>query len=169
MERIIYGSNWWMGTLNLRLMVAAGKLPDLKRTMEKLPTSGSWFNLSLPYELEELQAEFDLNGPDERIRSRFGREPGDWTTLYYYERIRDCKAGKNIGRAVALKGLINDITPQRTRQLRGEDTSKVMMSSIVLYHDQQDGRTVHKFDFFNNQLVIDGIDYSAEHNQIIAA
>ena len=49
------------------------------------------------------------------------------------------------------------------------DPAEYEVQSIVLYEDIMDGRVIHRFDVFNNRLVIDGTDYTAEHNGIIAA
>ncbi len=53
--------------------------------------------------------------------------------------------------------------------MKPSGATKLVMSSIVLYHDIMNGETVHKFDVQNNDLIIDGVNYTAEYNTIIAA
>ncbi|TPQ48695.1 hypothetical protein C2U72_22385 [Prosthecomicrobium hirschii] len=165
---VIYGGNVWLKTDNLALSLAKAKMPDLKRAMSDINASGSYFGLQIPAEIEALTAEFEVNGPDKRVRIRFGRDPGDWTELYYYERIREVVAGVDIGRTVYLKGLINEIDAQETEKTKAAGTMKFRMSTIVHYHDRQDGRTTHKFDYFTNTVVVDGVDLTSSHNQILA-
>lgn len=168
MDRIIYGANWYVDTLNQRLRLARVTLPNLSQSMETFTAGGGFFNLEIPSGIEALRAPFTLNGAHEDIRSLFGREPGDWTTFYYYERLRDIVNGQNKGRVVAIKGLIGSVRQPQVTGKRG-DPAEYEVQSIVLYEDIMDGRVIHRFDVFNNRLVIDGTDYTAEHNGIIAA
>lgn len=164
---ITYGGNIWLKDQNLALSAARCKLPDLRRAMTDINASGSYFGLQVPGEIEALTAEFDINGPDKRVRIKFGREPGDWTELYWYERVKELVAGADIGRVVYLKGLITDITAQETEKNKATGPMKIKMTTIVHYHDRQDGATVHKFDYFNNTVIADGEDLSSTHNQMI--
>lgn len=170
MDRIIRGANWWIETTNQRLRTKSAKLPDLKRADEKFVAGGGFFTLSMPGEISELEADFELNGAHEDIRSLFGREPGDWVTFIYYERLAEITSGglKNIGRVVRLKGLVTDVEQPKVEGMKADPT-KIKMTSIVLYQDLVGGKNVHKFDWFNNQLIINGVDYTAEHNQLIMA
>lgn len=164
---VVYGGNLWLKSDNLALSVARIKLPDLKRAMVDISSSGSFFGMQVPAEVEALTAEFDLNGPDKRARIKFGRDPGDWTELYYYERIRELVAGQDIGRVVYLKGLITEVTPADTEKNKAKGPMKFRMATIVHYHDRQDGQTVHKFDYFNNTVIAGGDDLTSSHNSLI--
>ncbi|PWV97698.1 hypothetical protein DFR52_106223 [Hoeflea marina] len=168
MDRIIHGANWYVDTLNQRLRLADITLPALNRAKETLQLGGGFFNLAIPYEIEELEAPFSLNGAHEDIRGLFGREPGDWTTFYYYERLRDIVKGENKGRVVILKGLVNEVTQAKVTGKKGDATG-YKVGSIIEYRDIVDGKEIHRFDVFNNHLVIDGVNYSNSHNEIIAA
>ena len=170
MDRIIRGANWWIETTNQRLRTKSAKLPDLKRTLEKFVPGGGIMALGIPGEVDELESEFELNGAHEDIRALFGREPGDWTSIIYYERLSDVgPAGlKDLGRVVRLKGLFTEVGQSKVEGMKA-DPVKIKMTSIVLYHDIVDGKTVHKLDFYNNQLIIDGVDYTATHNRLIVA
>lgn len=170
MDRIIRGANWWMEEINQRLRTDSAKLPDLKRATEKFVASGGFFTVSMPGEIEELEAEFELNGAHEDVRSRFGREAGDWTTITYYERLANIGPARlvNIGRVVRIKGLVSEVGQPKIKGQKPEQT-KIKFSSIILYQDVVAGRIVHKFDFFNNKLIINGLDYGAEHNRMIHA
>lgn len=167
-DRVIMGANWWNDTLNCRKRMESAQLPSLKRARDAFVAGGGFFRVSLPQEIEELEARLNLRGSHDDIRGLFGREPGDWTTFYYYERLRDLMAGKNYGRVVTLKGLVMDVEQPRV-QGKKADTTNFTMGCIVLYHDVVDGKTVHKFDFDKNGLIINGVDYGAEHNRLIAA
>ncbi len=170
MDRIIRGANWWIEETNQRLRTKSAKLPDLKRTSEKYVAGGGFFTLDVPGEIDGLEAEFELNGAHEDIRSRFGREPGDWTTLIYYERLANVTLGglANIGRIVRLKGLITEVNQSKVEGMKA-DPVKIKFATVVLYQDIVDGTVVHKFDFFNNQLILNGTDYTADHNRLIVA
>lgn len=168
MDRIIRGANWWIEETNQRLRTRSAKLPDLKRVTDKFVAGGGFFTFTMPGEIEELSAEFELNGGHEDIRSLFGREPGDWTTFIYYERLANVgTAGlTNIGRVVRIKGLLTEVSQPKVEGMKADPT-KVVFSSIVLYQDVVDGVVVHKFDFFNNTLVLGGKDYNADHNRLL--
>ncbi len=168
MDAIIYGANWYVDTLNQRLRLASVKLPDLARAQDTITLGGGWFNFSHPGEIEPMSAPFSLYGAHDDIRSLFGREAGDWTTFYYYERLRDIQSGVNKGRVVILKGLVGRVGQPQVSGKRGGQT-EYEVSSIVSYQDIVDGKRIHAFDFFANSLVINGTDYAADHNRIIAA
>ncbi|MCO5059626.1 MAG: phage major tail tube protein, partial [Rhizobiaceae bacterium] len=87
MDSIIRGANWYVEELNCRLRLETVKLPTLSREMVPLAMGGGFFAIELPSEIQPLTAEATLNGSHADIRSRFGREPGDWTTCYYYESL----------------------------------------------------------------------------------
>lgn len=168
MDRVIYGANWYVDTLNQRLRLDTVQLPNLSRVQDTITLAGSWMSFENPGEIEPLTAPFSLHGSHDDIRSLFGREAGDWTTFYYYERLRDLQAGKNVGRVVILKGLISAVSQPRVAGKRGGQT-EYQVGSIVSYEDIVEGKRIHLFDFFANKMVINGVDYSAEHNAIIAA
>jgi P2 family phage contractile tail tube protein len=168
LQPIIYGGNVWLKDQNLALSCSKFKLPDLSRAMRDIEASGSYFGMKVPAEIEAMEASLELNGPDERVRIKFGREPGDWTELYYYERIKEIVAGADIGRVVYLKCLVSKIEQPETTQNKASGNTKITFGTVVHYHDRQDGRTVHKFDYFNNTVVVDGVDLTATHNQMIA-
>lgn len=171
MDRIIYGGNAYLNSTNLRLALAKFKVPDLKRASETMGGGGGFFKLDIPYEIEPLQATFSLNGGHEYVRSEFGKEPGDWTKLYYYERIRDIRLEadkRNLGRVVILTGLITEVQQPEVEGKKAGPT-QYQFGTIVDYRDILDGRVIHQMTPQSNRLVIDGFDYSEEHNQIIAA
>lgn len=168
MDSVIHGANWYVQEINQRKRLEAVALPNLRRAMERMVFGGGFFAFGLPTEIEELSFEFSLYGSHADIRSRFGREAGDWTTFTYYERMRDIAKGVNKGRVVMIKGLVNEITHPRVLGKRA-DTTRYGGGSVWVYHDVVDGKTVHKFDVQNNILIINGVDYTGEHNRIIAA
>lgn len=170
MDRMIMGANWYVDTINQRLRLESVQLPQLTKDMEEFTPGGGFFTLSIPGSIKELEAPFSLNGSHDDVRSLFGREPGDWTNFFYYERLRDITkdAGKNYGRVVQLKGLVNEVEQSEVKGKKGEAT-KYKIGTIVRYRDVVDGRVVHLFDYFANRLVINGQDYTAEHNRLIAA
>lgn len=168
MDSLIYGANWYVDTLNQRQRLAKAQLPDLNRVKDAITLGGGWFKFDHAGEIEPLVMPFGLHGSHDDIRSLFGREAGDWTNFYYYERLRDIRQGINKGRIVIVKGLVGKVSqPQVTGKIGGQTDYEV--SSIVSYRDMVDGKMVHHFNFFANKLVINGVDYSADHNRIIAA
>ncbi|WP_020179777.1 phage major tail tube protein [Methylopila sp. M107] len=168
MDRLIMGANWWIQEVNQRLRVERLQLPSLTREMTQMTPGGGWFSLDVPGEIKQLEAPFSLNGAHEDVRSLFGREPGDWTNFFYYERLRDIVNGRNLGRVVHLRGLLNEVEQPEVTGKKGEP-AKYKVGTIVLYKDIVNGKTVHLFDVFNNKLVINGVNYTAEHNRLIAA
>lgn len=170
MDRIIRGANWWIETTNQRLRTKSSKLPDLKRSTEKYIAGGGWFALEVPGEIDGLEAEFEMNGAHEDIRTLFGREPGDWVSFIYYERLSNIgPVGlANIGRVVRIKGLLTEVAQSKVEGLKA-DPVKIKFATIILYQDIVNGSNVHKFDYFNNQLIINGVDYTAEHNRLVVA
>lgn len=177
MDSIIRGANWYVEELNQRKRLEECRLPRLSREMTQMVLGGGFFGLELPAEIAPLTAEASLNGSHDDIRSRFGREPGDWTTCYYYESLLNvfptgaAGAGKPTlkGRVVILKGLLNEVEQPAVRGVKAGGQTRFTWSSIILYHDVVDGRTIHKFDVENNTLIINGQNYTAEHNRILAA
>ncbi|MGS4886078.1 phage major tail tube protein [Roseibium sp. MB-4] len=168
MDSLIYGANWYVDTLNQRLRLSSVQLPNLSRVQDTISTGGGWMNFDLPGEIEPLRAPFSLHGAHEDVRGLFGAEAGDWTTFYYYERLRDIRQGINKGRIVILKGLVSEVSPPRVSGKRGGETG-YQVGSIVTYEDIMDGKRIHMFDFFANKIVRNGVDYSAEHNRLTAA
>jgi hypothetical protein len=167
-DSVIQGANGGCGTLNCRKRMDSVQLPRLNKARDAFVAGGGFFRMSMPGEIEELEARLSLRGSHEDIRGLFGREPGDWTTFTYYERLRDLMKGVNRGRVVTLKGLIQEVEQPRVTGKRA-DVTNYTIGSIVLYEDIVDGKLVHLMDFDNNQLVMNGVDYSAEHNRLIAA
>ena len=171
MDRIIYGGNMYLNSANLRLSLAKAKLPDLKRAREKMVLGGGFFSVGIPYEIEELESTFSLNGGHEYVRAEFGKEPGDYSTLYWYERLRDIRVEsekRNIGRVVMLKGLLDEVGQPEVQGKKAGETN-YRFSTIVDYRDIVDGREIHRFSIQNNTLIINGVNYSEEHNNLIAA
>lgn len=182
MDNLIRGANWYCDELNQRLQTDSTKLPTLRRDMTPYVLGGGYFGFELPAEISPLVAEMSVSALSAAVRSRFGREPGDWTTVTYYEKLLNifpnnangataagAGAPKAIGRIVMMKGLLNEVEQPGVKGLKADGPSRLRWSSIVLYHDVVDGMTVHKFDVKNNELIINGVNYSAEHNRLIAA
>jgi len=181
MDRIIRGSNWYCNEINQRHRIDETTLPELSREMVSFVMGGGFFAMELPAEIQPLTCEQTVNGVHEDLKTRFGREPGDWTTMTYYENLLNVfpKDSNGVvpssgtpqltGRVVFLKGLLNGYAQAGVKGMKSSGATRLRWSSIVLYHDIFDGRTIHKFDVQNNTLIIDGVNYTAEHNRIIAA
>lgn len=180
MDRLIRGSNWYCNEINQRLRIDETTLPALTREMLPFVMGGGWFGLELPAEVQPLTSEMTVNGVHEDLKARFGREPGDWTTLAYYENLLNVFPASSTGevgsgtvqlkgRVVKMKGLLNEYVQGGVKGQKSTGATRLKWSSIVLYQDMMDGVTVHKFDVQNNILIINGVNYTAEHNRIIAA
>lgn len=180
MDSIIRGANWYCGEINQRQRVDETTLPVLKREMIPMVMGGGWFGFELPAEIQPLTCEMSVNGVHSDLKTRFGREPGDWTTMAYYEALMNvfpASTGEITtsgtpqlkGRTVILKGLLNDFEQGGVKGQKSSSATKLRLSSIVLYQDMMDGKVIHKFDIQNNILIIDGINYTAEYNQLISA
>lgn len=180
MDRIIRGANWYCNEINQRLRADETTLPTLTREMLPFVMGGGIAAVELPAEIQALTAEMTVNGVHEDLKTRFGREPGDWTTVTYYEALLDVfpanstgevasGAGVLRGRTVILKGLLNGFEQGGVRGQRSSAATRLRWSSIVLYQDMLDGRVIHKIDIQNNTLIIDGVNYTADYNRIIAA
>ena len=119
MDRIIRGANWYCQQTNQRQRVDETTLPALSREMISIVMGGGWFGIELPAEIQPLTCEMTVNGVHEDLKSRFGREPGDWTELRYYESLLNVfpasatgevptsGAPQLTGRVVFIKGLLN--------------------------------------------------------------
>ncbi|MCO5083092.1 MAG: phage major tail tube protein [Rhizobiaceae bacterium] len=183
MDNIIRGANWYVDEINMRLRAESTKLPVLRRDMVPFVLGGGYFSLELPAEIAALTAEMSVNSTPPEVRSRFGREPGDWTTVTYYESLLNAfpnsangtstgatTGGPKLkGRVVILKGLLNEVEQPGVKGMKADGPARLRWSSIIQYQDVVDGTTVHKFDVQNNTLIINGVNYTAEHNRIIAA
>lgn len=181
-KRHLFGGNWYCDQTNAWNYIDESTLPALEREMQPMNMGGSYFGLEMPAEFRPLTCEQSVNGEPEALRLHFGRDPGDWTTLRHYQRMIDIfpanadPAGqpttptpaKSFGRIVFLKGLLTSYTPSPVKGLKQTGPTRLRWSSIVLYHDIVNGKTIHKFDAQNNVLIIDGINYSAEHNRLLA-
>lgn len=179
MDSIIRGANWYVEELNCRKRMEEVQLPRLRREMQAHMMGGGFFALELPGEISAMTASVSMNGSHDDIRSRFGLEPGDWTTCYYYESLLNVfpqpgdQAGSQQprlkGRVVILRGLLNEVEQPGVRSVRANGQTRFTFGSLILYHDIVDGRTIHKFDVETNTLIINGVNYTAEHNRILAA
>ena len=181
MDRIIRGGNWYCGEINQRLRADETTLPALTREMMTFVMGGGYFAMELPAEIQPLSCEMSVNGVHEDLKSRFGREPGDWTTVTYYENLLNVFPNNSTGevegggqpqltgRVVFMTGLPNEYAQGGVKGQKSSGATRLRLGSIVLYHDIFNGKTIHKFDIQNNTLIIDGVNYTAEHNRIIAA
>lgn len=179
MDGIVRASNWYCNEINQRLRIEEVIPPELKRDMA--PMLLGYFGVELPMEISPLTSEMTVNGIHADLKNRFGREPGDWTTISYYESLLNVfpsNSTGNIGhnggpalrgRTLFLKGLLNHYGQGGQKHMKPSGPVKLTWSTIVLYHDIIDGVTVHKFDLQNNILIIDGVNYTANSNQLIAA
>ncbi len=107
--------------------------------------------------------------PAEPVRSR----SRDWTTFTVYQSLLDATGGDSkavrFGRIVILKGLVFRDRGAGRQRMKAKDKTKIKLGSIVKYQDILAGRTIHKMDVVTNALVINAVNYSAEHNRLIAA
>lgn len=173
MDSIIRGANWYCRDINQRIRTEEFKLPVLSRDMQEYAMGGGLFSVELPGHVKPLEAEVEINGSHGDLRGLFGREPGHWITFAYYERLLNIfPTGDNdtpvdMGRVVIMKGLLNEVTQSSVKLQKASGTTKYKWGSIILYHDMVDGATVHKFDVRTNKLVMNGVNYSAQHNQLL--
>ncbi len=166
-DRVIMGANWYVGTINQAKRLDSVTLPRLNKAVDRFVSGGGWMALSVPTEIEELTATFSLKGAHEDVRGLFGYEPGDWTSFFYYERLRDIMAGQNIGRVVTITGLVQEVQQPRVTGKRADMTTYTI-GSIVTYKDVLNGVQVHYLDFDTNSLVMNGVDYSSSVNALLA-
>lgn len=181
MDRIIRGANWYCNEVNQRMRIDETTLPELSREMLPMVMGGGWFGFEIPAEIQPLTCEQTVNGVHEDLKGRFGREPGDWTTIAYYEALLDVFPANSTGavasdakpqlkgRTVILKGLLNGYSQGGVKGQKASAPTRLRWSSIVLYQDMMDGKVVHKFDLQNNTLIINGVNYTAEFNSLISA
>lgn len=180
MDSIIRGANWYVEELNCRMRLETVKLPVLSREMTPHAMGGGFFAIELPGEIQPLTAEATMNGSHADLRSRFGREPGDWTSCTYYESLLNvfptnagggdqAAAPRFKGRVVRIKGLLNEVDQPEVRGLKPSGATRFTWSTIIHYLDVVDQKVVHKFDVATNTLIINGVNYTAEHNRLIAA
>ncbi|WP_279480236.1 phage major tail tube protein [Aureimonas sp. SK2] len=166
-DRIIHGGNWYIQEINQAHRIAECGLPDLRMNTEQLVTAGGFFAFDLPTEVAALSFEIALTGSHEDVRSRFGREAGDWTNFVYYERTKDIDRNQNFGRVVMITGLLNGVSNPRIVGKR-PGVTRYAGGSVWRYLDMVEGRVIHRFDFRRNILVVDGQDITGEANRILA-
>lgn len=173
MDSIIRGANWYCEEINQAFRTEEVKLPTLTRDMTELLFSGGIGALDVPGHIKPLEAEMDMMGSHADLRSRFGREPGDWTKVVYYENLLDLfpkseEAGPKLkGRTTIMKGLLNEVNQSGVKGMKASGSTKLKWGTIFLYHDLYDGKTIHKFDYRTNTLIIDGVNYTAQHNRLL--
>jgi phage tail tube protein FII len=159
MDNVIRGANWWFDTINCWITLDEVEMPTLKRATEKFAPSGSALAVEFPEEFDALTAKIKLRNNDPRIRALCGREPGNWTTAYYYENLVSYRNGDAVGRVVVLKGLVVSVQDERKQRLKAT-TVEYDFGSIVYYHDMYAGKSIHKFDFFAGPgaTLVDGVN-----------
>lgn len=173
MDSIIRGANLYVENTNQALRAETLQLPDLERDMDTLSIAGGFFALDLPGQIKGLTFEVELNGSHDDLRSLFGREPGDWSKFVYYENLLNVfPTGENAGpklkgRTTIMKGLLNKVTQPQIKNVKAGGTTKYTFGSIILYHDLLNGKTIHKIDVPRNVLIINGVNYTAEHNRLL--
>ena len=166
-DRVIMGANWYVDSINCAKRLDSVTLPRLSKAKDRFVAGGGWMALGLPQEIEELTCSVVMKGNHEDIRGLFGAEPGDWTNFYYYERLRDIMAGKDVGRVVAITGLLEEVQQPRINGRRADNTTYTI-GSIITYSDVINGVKVHYMDFDTNALVMNGKDYSTAANTMLA-
>ncbi len=67
-----------------------------------------------------------------------------------------------------IKGLLNTYTQPGTGPTKANGKTRVRWSTIVLYEERYNGDIVHRFDVQNGILIIDGVNYSQQANQLVA-
>lgn len=173
MDSIIRGANWYCENTNQAFRTEQVQLPDLEREMDTLSISGGFFALDLPGQVKALTSEIEVNGSHDDLRSNFGREPGDWSKVVYYESLLnvfptgDNTGPKLKGRVVIMKGLLIKVGQPAIKNIKAGGTTKYTWGTLILYHDMVDGKTIHKVDVPRNVLVINGKNYTAEHNRLL--
>lgn len=167
-DSVIMGANWYVAQINCRKRLESAKLPDLRKATETFTAGGGWMQLGIPLEIEPLTAPVTMKGAHSDIRGLFGKEPGDWTDFYYYERLRDIMLGNDVGRRVWMRGLLQEVQQPRVTGKRAEMTT-YMIGSIITYSDVTNGVIVNKIDFDTNTLILNGQNYNQAANQLIAA
>ena len=166
-DRVIMGANWYVDSINCAKRLESVTLPRLNKAVDRFVSGGGWMAISVPTEIEELTATVTMKGAHEDIRGLFGNEPGDWTTFYYYERLRDIMAGRDTGRLVKMTGLLQEVQQPRITGKRADMTTYTI-GSIITYADVINGTKVHYMDFDTNSLVMNGKDYSSAANTMLA-
>ena len=168
MDNIIRGKNWWFEEINTWMVLDEVRLPDIRRAVSAFLPGGSNQAVEWPEEFEPLTAMVKTRNNDPRIRALCGREPGDWTTAYYYEHLKSFRNGVSKGRIVTLKGLVNAIADDPKRGMKPAGV-EYTFGTIVKYTDLFEGKLIHKFDHFAGPgaTVIDGNRPFAEMARIL--
>ncbi len=157
MDNVIRGANWWFDALNTWKALDEVTLPDFARATEAFGSAAGNWEVNWPEGWQAMTATIKLRNNDPDIRALCGREPGDYITAYYYEYLRNYSNGESKGRVIILKGLINSIKDETKQRMKATGI-EYEMSTIVLYHDMFEGRSVHKLDYFAGpgSTIIDG-------------
>ena len=165
-DSVIMGADLWIDTSNQWKRLEYVQLPALNKMTERFVGGGAWNAYDIPLEMDALSSEFGLKGSHSDVRSLMGREAGDWTKFYVYERLRDIMAGVNAGRVVTMKALIQRVQQPRVTGRRADATTYTI-GSIVEYKDVFNGTVVHWIDVNTNKLVLNGNDYSSAANALL--
>lgn len=169
MDNIVRGGNWYFDALNTWRVLDEVELPGLAHAMDSFTPGGHHMGVEWPEEMEPLSATIKLKSSDAQIRSLFGREPGNYITATYYERLLSYRTGEQKGRMITLKGLLTEHKQDTVKGLKAAGVS-VKFSTLVYYHDVYDGRSIHRFDFFGGpgQTIVDGATPFAQMASLLA-
>lgn len=164
MENVVRGHNWYIQAgngplLNFWRVLDEVELPELNFSTEDYQPGGHMMTAAFPETLDALKASIKVHTDDPRVRALCGRQPGDWITATHYENLQSFRDGTNKGRVITLKGLINAVKPDARKGVKKAGT-QYEFSSVVLYHDIFEGKSVHRFDFFAGPgaTLVDGVN-----------
>lgn len=146
MDYVVRGANCYFDTFNAWRVIDELTPPDLKRAMDKFVAGGSSLGVEFPEEFEAIKASIKLKSDDPRIRGLCGNEPGNYTTLTWYENLTSYRNGSNKGRVITLKGLISEVKGDARKGLKAPGTT-YEFSTVVFYQDLVAGSVVHQFDY----------------------
>lgn len=147
MDNVIRGCNWWFDSLNTWKTLDEVRLSDFARATESFGSAAGNWEVAWPEGWQAMTATIKLRNNDPDIRGLCGKEPGDYTTAYYYEYLKSYRSGEEKGRVIVLKGLINSIKDDPKARMKASGI-EYDFSTVVLYHDMFDGRSIHKLDYF---------------------
>jgi len=164
MDSVVRGHNWYFDVgegspLNCWRVLDEVELPELTFSTDDFSPGGHMMSVSWPEDLEAIKATIKLKTDDARVRALCGRQPGAYVTCTHYENLRSYRDGSSQGRIITLKGLINSVKPDTRKGLKAAGT-QYEFSTVVLYHDTFNGKSIHRFDFFAGPgaTLVDGVN-----------
>lgn len=142
------------------------KLPDLQETMADHAPGGGKVGVEFAVGVEKLEPTFNLKGFDPDLLSQFGIGGKGRKTFTAYGVIRDKRSGQAKEVKAIMEGRLSKVSLGAFQ--RGEASGgEYGINEVLHYALFFDGKEKLYWDFFTNELRLDGVDPDPDTNSIL--